>query len=91
MARDDAHLAGAIQPRSENERLVPPRHEAPRTSRASAVQPISEMIRVIMKYTSTGDHVTGMAAASPIHSGIVGTDMMNSITLWITVSIAPPK
>ena len=51
----------------------------PRTTRASSVQPISEMMIVIAKYTRVTLHVCGIAAASPIHSGMVGIDRMTSI------------
>ena len=62
----------------------------PLTSRAKVVQPISEMIIVIAKYTLIMDQSLGTAAAIPIHSGIVGIDRRISMTRWITVSIHPP-
>ncbi|GAI91582.1 unnamed protein product, partial [marine sediment metagenome] len=38
-----------------------------------------------------GDHFFGRAALRAIQRGMVGIEIKNSITLWITVSIAPPK
>ena len=63
----------------------------PRTTRASSVQPMSEMMIVIAKYTCTTLQSAGSAAASPIHRGIVGIDRRISMMRWMTVSIAPPK
>ena len=37
-----------------------------------------------------GDQLAGTAAASPIHSGMVGIERRISITRWITVSTQPP-
>ena len=52
----------------------------PRTACASQVQPITERMMVIMKYTSTGDQKSGIAAASPIHSGMVGMERRISMS-----------
>ena len=43
------------------------------------------------KYTCNGDQPLGIAAASPIHNGIVGSERRNSITRWVTASNQPPK
>ena len=51
----------------------------PRTTRASSVQPTSEMMIVIAKYTCITLHADGSAAASPIHSGMVGIERTISI------------
>ena len=45
-----------------------------RTTRARAVQPISERMTVIMKYTCTGDQSSGTTAASASQSGMVGME-----------------
>ena len=62
----------------------------PRMTLASSVQPISDMITVIAKYTCVTSQSRGSAAAKPIHSGIVGIDLKISIIRWMSVSIAPP-
>ncbi len=62
----------------------------PRTTRASSVQPISEMISVMAKYTCCGDQLDGTAAARPIQSGMVGTERRISMIRWMTVSTQPP-
>ena len=62
----------------------------PRTTRASSVQPISEMMMVMAKYTRCGDQLVGTAAARPIHSGMVGIERRISMMRWITVSTQPP-
>ena len=51
----------------------------PRTTRASPVQPTSDRMMVIDRYTCSGPHWRGTAADSAIQSGIWGTDCMNSI------------
>ena len=62
----------------------------PRTTRASCVQPISDRISVIAKYVLDRRPRGGTAAASPIHSGMVGIEIRNSISRWMNVSMAPP-
>ena len=62
----------------------------PRTSRASPVQPISDRITVIAKYLANGPQLPGSAADNAIHSGNVGTDMMNSMIRWMMLSTRPP-
>ena len=52
----------------------------PRTTRASEPQRTSERMTTMPKYTCSTDHSRGRAAASAIHSGMVGIDMMNSMT-----------
>ena len=63
----------------------------PRTVRARVVHPTVARTIVIPKYTSTDDQSCGNAAASAIHNGIDGIEIMNSMILWIIMSIAPPK
>ena len=46
---------------------------------------------VIAKYTFNGSQLVGSAAANASHSGMVGIEMINSMILWMTMSIIPPK
>ena len=62
-----------------------------RTTRASPVQPISDTMMVMAKYTASDDQSGGSAALSAIHSGMVGNDMITSMTRCTAMSAAPPK
>ena len=62
----------------------------PRTTRASPVQPSTDRITVMAKYRCTGVHVSGIAALSASHSGMVGNERNNSMMRCTTVSVRPP-
>ena len=63
----------------------------PRTSRASRVHSISDMIMVMAKYTLMIDQSRGTAAESASQSGIVGIARRNSMIRWIIASVIPPR
>ena len=63
----------------------------PRTTRASPVQPISERMIVIARYTRSGGQVDGTAALSPSHSGMVGMERSISMSRWTALSTPPPR
>ena len=62
-----------------------------RTTRARPVQPISDTITVIPKYTRMVGQLAGSAAARAIHTGSTGSDRRKSMLRCTMASAKPPK